>query len=420
MTKTSFGTTLEGAAVEKYTLKNSNGMETDIITLGATVVSLRMAGIDGKVRDLVLGYDTPEEYQKHTNYFGAIIGRNANRIGGAAIKINGKKYDLEQNDNENNLHSGSKGFHAVVWKVEKADDTSITLIYRSRDREQDFPGNMTVKVTYTLTEENELAITYEAVSDVDTVANMTNHCYFNLNGHDSGKIEKHLLQINASAYNPVIDSKAIPTGEILPVEGTPMDFRNRKEIGKDINADYEQLKHVGGYDHNFVIDRNGEGMELAATAICSESGICMEVYTDCIGIQLYAGNFIGEQTGKGGAAYGDRHGFCLETQYFPNAINEENFTSPLLKAGETYKTSTIYRFSIEKQEKKEPAVPEICIQYRTLEGSVNQIVEVIHQHFVQSGRDISEIERLQLYVKPEDLTVYYVINEDFTGSVPLF
>lgn len=448
MTKTLFGTTLEGAEILKYTIKNKNGMEADIITLGATVVSLRIAGRDGRVRDVVLGYDTPAEYQTHTCYFGAVIGRNSNRIGGAAFKLNEKEYQLEQNDNENNLHSGSKGFHAVIWEVEQKTDDAITLSCVSKDGEQDFPGNMTVKVTYMLTDDNEFSISYEAVSDADTVANMTNHCYFNLNGHESGKIENQLLQIFASYYNPVADEKAIPTGEISSVAGTPMDFNCMKEIGRDINDDDEQLKYVGGYDHNYVIDRIGDGMELAAVAKCRESGISMEVYTDCIGVQFYAGNFIGDQIGKGGAVYGDRHGFCLETQYFPNAVNEKNFASPILRAGEIYETDTIYRFMVEEPEeltKMAPdlmteapgseavsgvsmaaeteqtlAAPDICIQYRSLESSMDQVVEKIHRQYAQSGEDVSDIQKLQLYVKPEDLTVYYVINEDFMGSVPLF
>ncbi len=448
MTKTLFGTTREGAEVLKYTIKNQTGMEADIITLGAAVVSLRIAGSDGVVRDVVLGYDTPAEYQTHTCYFGAVIGRNSNRIGGAAFKLDEKEYKLEQNDNENNLHSGSKGFHAVIWEVEQAADDSVTLSYLSKDSEQDFPGNMTVKVTYTLTDENELAISYEAVTDADTVANMTNHCYFNLNGHDSGKIENQLLEINASYYNPVVDEQAIPTGEIAPVADTPMDFRTMKEIGRDIGDDDAQLKFVGGYDHNYVLDRKGDGMELAAVAKCRESGICMEVYTDCIGVQLYAGNFIGDQIGKGGAVYGDRHGFCLETQYFPNAVNEKNFTPPILRAGEIYETDTIYHFTVEQPEnltKMAPdlmteaqgseaapgvsmadgaeqtlAAPDICIQYQSLESSMDQVVEKIHRQYAQSGENVSEIQKLQLYVKPEDLTVYYVINEDFMGSVPLF
>ncbi len=448
MTKTLFGTTLEGAEILKYTIKNKNGMEADIITLGATVVSLRIAGRDGRVRDVVLGYDTPAEYQTHTCYFGAVIGRNSNRIGGAAFKLDEKEYQLEQNDNENNLHSGSKGFHAVIWEVEQKTDDAITLSCVSKDGEQDFPGNMTVKVTYMLTDDNEFSISYEAVSDADTVANMTNHCYFNLNGHESGKIENQLLQIFASYYNPVADEKAIPTGEISSVAGTPMDFNCMKEIGRDINDDDEQLKYVGGYDHNYVIDRIGDGMELAAVAKCRESGISMEVYTDCIGVQLYAGNFIGDQIGKGGAVYGDRHGFCLETQYFPNAVNEKNFASPILRAGEIYETDTIYRFMVEEPEeltKMAPdlmteapgseavsgvsmaaeteqtlAAPDICIQYRSLESSMDQVVEKIHRQYAQSGEDVSDIQKLQLYVKPEDLTVYYVINEDFMGSVPLF
>lgn len=346
MNKTAFGKTREGKEVSKYTLINQNQMELSVIDLGATVVSLKINGGDGAVRDIVLGYDNPVDYQTRTCYFGAIIGRNSNRIGGAEITIDGKEYPLEQNDNENNLHSGSKGFHAVIWDVEKCGDSSITFSYFSKDKEQDFPGSMTAKVTYTLTDENEVVISYEAVTDQTTVANFTNHCYFNLDGHDSGRVEEQEVEIKASAYNPVIDSKAIPTGEIAPVEGTPMDFRNMKKIGDDINADFVQLKHVGGYDHNFVLDGADGTMQLAARAKAAKSGITMEVYTDRPGIQLYAGNFIGDQAGKDGVRYGDRHGFCLETQYFPNAVNEPNFASPILKPDETYRTVTKYCFSV--------------------------------------------------------------------------
>lgn len=348
MNKTVFGTTKEGREVTEYTLTNCSNMELSVIDFGATVVSLKINGSDGAARDIVLGYDNPVDYQTRTCYFGAIIGRNSNRIGGAKITMNGTEYSLEQNDNENNLHSGSKGFHAVIWDVEKADDSSITFSYFSKDQEQDFPGNMTAKVTYTLTDENEVVISYEAVTDQTTVANFTNHCYFNLDGHDSGRVEEQEVEIKASAYNPVTDSKAIPTGEIASVEGTPMDFRKMKKIGADINADFAQLKHVGGYDHNFVLDGADGSMQLAARAKAAESGIAMEVYTDCPGIQFYAGNFIGNQVGKGGVSYGDRHGFCLETQYFPNAINEKNFAAPILKPDETYRTVTKYCFSVAK------------------------------------------------------------------------
>ncbi len=348
MEKTKFGVTKEGNDVTKYTLQNEKGMRLSVIDLGATVVSLQMEGSDGVCYDVVLGYDSPAEYQTHTCYFGAIIGRNANRIGGAKIALDGINYDLEQNDNENNLHSGSRGFHAVIWNIEKAGEDSITFSYVSKDREQDFPGNMTVKVTYALTEQNEVVIEYEAVSDQTTVANLTNHCYFNLDGHNSGSVKEQQLLIKASAYTPVVDAKAIPTGEIADVTDTPMDFRSMKKIGAQIEEDFAQLKHVGGYDHNFCIDGACGSMQPAACAKGAKSGIVMEVYTDCPGIQFYAGNFIGKQTGKGGANYGDRHGFCLETQYYPNAVNEQNFASPLLKPGETYRTTTKYCFSCER------------------------------------------------------------------------
>lgn len=344
----SFGKTKEGSEVKKYTLTNSNGMEVSVIDLGATIVSIKLADKNGVVRDVTLGYDKPEDYQTNTCYFGAVIGRNANRINQARITLDGTEYSLEQNDNENNLHSGSKGFHAVIWDVKTAEAQKIVFTYLSRDGEQDFPGNMNTSVTYELTDENELVISYEADSDKTTVANFTNHAYFNLDGHDTGSIENQELEILASYYTPVIDAKAIPTGEVAKVSGTPMDFRKMEKIGARIGEDFEQLKYAGGYDHNYVLDKADGTMQLAARAKAVNSGIFMDVYTDCVGIQLYTGNFIGEHAGKEGVTYGFRHGFCLETQYFPNAINEESFKAPVLKAGETYQSVTKYRFFVEK------------------------------------------------------------------------
>jgi aldose 1-epimerase len=210
--------------------------------------------------------------------------------------------------------------------------------------EQDLPGNMTAKVTYRLTDDNELILSYEAVTDKTTIANFTNHTYFNLDGHDSGRMEEQELEIRASYYTPVADSKSIPTGDVEKVAGTPLDFRTMKKIGANINDDFIQLKYAGGYDHNFVLDKADGSLQLAARAKAVNSGISMDVYTDCVGLQLYAGNFIGEQNGKDGVKYGDRHGFCLETQYFPNAINEENFKSPILNPGEKYHSVTKYCF----------------------------------------------------------------------------
>ena len=248
MSSIEFGKTKEGKTVTKYLLKNKNGMEVSVMDLGATIVSVLVPDRNGVKRVVVLGYDTPQEYQDHTCYFGAVIGRNANRIGGAKIVLGDREYQLEKNDNGNNLHSGKNGFHAVIWSVEQQKEDEITFSYLSKDLEQDFPGNMTAKVTYTVTDDNELSIAYEAVSDQTTVANFTNHAYFNLNGHDSGCMENQELEILASYYTPVKDGEAIPTGDVEKVAGTPMDFRKMKKIGQDVGADVEQLKFVGGYD----------------------------------------------------------------------------------------------------------------------------------------------------------------------------
>lgn len=344
MEKKFFGTTKEGAKVTEYTMENASGMCVSVIDLGATITSVKVKGNGGKLYDVVLGYDNLVDYQNHTYYFGAAIGRNANRIDHAKITLDGRSFALEANDNENNLHSGTNGFHAMLWEVEREEPQSITFCCLSRDGEQDFPGNMTAKVTYTLTDEDELVIAYEAVSDQTTVANFTNHSYFNLDGHTSGSVEEQELEILASYYTPVIDSKAIPTGEIVSVAGTPMDFREMKKIGAEIGADFDQLIYAGGYDHNYVLDKADGSMQLAARARAVHSGICMDVYTDCVGIQFYAGNFVENHTGKEGASYGFRHGFCLETQYFPNAVNEKNFKAPLLRPGETYRSNTKYCF----------------------------------------------------------------------------
>ena len=349
MNKSEFGATKEGALVTKYRLTNRNGMEVEVIDLGATIVSVRVPDRNGALTDVVLGYDTPVDYQNHTCYFGAVIGRNANRIDRARLTLEGKSYELEPNDHENNLHSGSGGFHAALWEAEmELGEREITFRLVSKEGEQGFPGTMTARVTYTLTDDNELVISYHALADQTTVANFTNHSYFNLDGHASGSILNQKLEILASYYTPVIDSKSIPTGEIEKVSGTPMDFRKMKKIGADIDTEFKQLAFTGGYDHNYVLDKADGASQLAARAKAARTGICMDVYTDCVGVQLYTGNYIGEQTGKGGASYGFRHGFCLETQYFPNAVNEPNFKTPVLKQGEEYHSMTKYCFSVEQ------------------------------------------------------------------------
>lgn len=341
-----FGKIDSGELAHLYSICNKNGAKLSVTDLGATIVGLEVPDKKGKLRDVILGYDNAKEYQSHTFYFGACIGRNANRINKAVVELNNKNVSLEVNDNDNNLHSGTHGFHNVLWGVCSPEPNSIALTYLSKDGEQDFPGNMETKVTYTLTDDNELIIHYEAVSDKTTVANFTNHSYFNLNGHDSGNVYDQELMIKAQAYTPVIDAKAIPTGEIQSVEGTPFDFREYKKIGQDIEVDNIQIKYGNGFDHNFALDKNGHEMTLAGSARSAESGILMDVYTDCVGMQFYSGNFIEKHQGKSGVMYDFRNGFCLETQYFPNAVSEPKFESPVINPGEKYDSITKYSFSL--------------------------------------------------------------------------
>ena len=347
MNKESFGTSKQGEAVSVYTLTNKNGAQVRVTDYGATLVSIIVPDRDGNMQDVLLGYDNVTGYENNTCYFGAVIGRNGNRIANAKVTIDGVTYDLDQNDNENNLHSGNKGVDTIVWDVAAQTEQAVTFRCVSKDLEQGFPGNMDIEVVYTLTDDNAVEIAYKAVSDKDTVANFTNHAYFNLAGHASGFVGEQELRIAASNFTPVIDAKAIPTGEIVPVAGTPMDFTTAKKIGQEIDSDDIQIQYGGGYDHNYVLDKSEKGaFELMAEAYAPETGIVMKAYTDCPGVQFYSGNFITEQTGKQGAVYHKRDGFCLESQYYPNAVNEPNFDAPFLKAGEVYTTKTSYQFGI--------------------------------------------------------------------------
>ena len=346
MKQTTFGKTAEGTEASLYTICNSKGMRALVTNYGATLVSVFVKNKNGEDTDVVLGYDDVADYQKNTCYFGAIVGRSCNRIANAKFTINGVEYQLEANDNENSLHSGSNGFSRRFWTVKEQKADEITFEIEDADLEQGFPGNAVVDVTFKVTGENALAIIYNAKADKTTTFNMTNHSYFNLNGHASGSVYTHTLQINAEHYTPVKDSKAIPTGEIAPVEGTPFDFTEAKPIGRDIEANDTQLHYGSGYDHNFAIDKTAPGVEKVATAYSPESGIQMDVYTDCVGIQLYTANFIVGQEGKGGVKYNNRDAFCLETQFYPNSINETNFSTPVTKAGDTYHTETDYKFSV--------------------------------------------------------------------------
>lgn len=341
-----FGTVKSGAETKLYTLENKKGTKIKVTNFGAALVSVIMADKDGKERDLVLGYDTAAAYENGGCYFGATVGRSANRIAGAKCTIAGVDYELEANDGVNNLHSGKNGVTFKVWEVKAKDEkiNSITFTCESRDMEQGFPGNMKVDVTYTLSEEDVVRIDYDATADQETIANFTNHSYFNLDGHDSGVVYDQKLKLYASNYTPFIDAGSIPSGEIVSVKGTPMDFTEFKAIGQDIDSEFQQIQFGGGYDHSYVVD--GSGMRKMAEACSEVSGIHMTAYTDLPGVQFYAANFVNGEKGKNGTVYEKRNAFCLESQYIPNAINQEGFESPIVKAGEHFHSRTEYRFEV--------------------------------------------------------------------------
>ena len=344
--KQAFGVTQGQQPVELYTLTNASGVEARIMTYGGTVVSLKVPDRQGRLADVVLGYETLEGYLKNSPYFGAIIGRYGNRIGKGTFSLNGKQYTLSKNNGENTLHGGIKGFGTVVWKakeVKSKDGVGLELTYLSKDGEEGFPGNLSVTVVYTLTNQNELKIEYSATTDKTTVVNLTNHSYFNLAGE--GSILKHELMINASRFTPV-DAGLIPTGELRSVKGTPMDFTQLAVIGTRIDQQDEQLTFGRGYDHNWVLNNATGKLALAARAYEPVSGRVMEVLTTEPGLQFYSGNFLdGSITGKGGQVYKQRSGFCLETQHFPDSPNKPGFPSTVLRPGQTYSTATIYKFT---------------------------------------------------------------------------
>lgn len=345
ITKTSFSKTPDGKEVFCYTLDNEKGLKAEILTYGGIVKNLYVQDKDGNTRDVVLGRDTLEEYLNNEGYYGALIGRHANRIAKSTFTLGNKEYKVGANENGNSLHGGFIGFDQKVWDAQESGEKNspaLILTLTSPDGDEGFPGNLDVKVTYTVTAENSLKIHYEAISDKDTLVNMTNHTYFNLNGHSSGDIYSTVLQLNASHYTPNTD-ECMPNGEVLSVSGTPFDFRVPKPIGQDIHADFEQIQMFSGYDHNFPI--SGRGYRLAAKASSPESGISMEVYTDKPAMQLYTGNAIEEgRVCKDGYVYSQHHGFCMETQYFPNAMSFSHYPAPILKAGEKYDFTTEYKF----------------------------------------------------------------------------
>jgi len=341
-----FGKTSSGETVELYTLKNAKGVEAGISTYGGVVVSLKVPDRGGALGDIVLGFDDFQGYLLPPPYFGAIIGRYGNRIAHARFTLDGVEYKLAKNDGDNSLHGGTRGFDKVLWKARPGNGQSLELTYLSKDGEEGYPGNLSVTVVYTLTDNNELKIDYTATTDKDTVLNLTNHSYFNLAGQGKGDVLAHLLTLNADRYTPV-DKGLIPTGELRSVEGTPFDFRQPHLIGERIGSNDEQIALGRGYDHNFILNRTGDGLSLAAKVSEAKSGRVLEVLTTEPAIQFYTGNFLdGTIRGKGGKVYGRRSAFCLETQHYPDSPNHPSFPSTELKPGATYHTTTVYRFSI--------------------------------------------------------------------------
>ncbi|MFL6213367.1 MAG: aldose epimerase family protein [Blastocatellia bacterium] len=346
--KESFGKLPDGTPVDLYTLTNANGVEMKVITYGGIVTSLKTPDRNGQLGDIVLGFDNLQGYLDKSPYFGALIGRYGNRIGNAQFTLNGKTYRLPKNDGDNTLHGGIKGFDKVVWKARPLpikDGAALELIYASKDGEEGFPGTLTVRVVYTLNNRNEWRIDYTATTDKPTVVNLTQHSYFNLAAGAAPNNLAHEVYLNADRFTPVAKG-LIPTGELQAVKGTPMDFTRPMAISAHIDDNYDQLQLAGGYDHNWALNKAGSGMTLAARVVEPTSGRVLEVSTTEPGIQFYAGNFLdGTITGKGGKVYVKRYGFCLETQHFPDSPNKPNFPTTTLKPGETYKTTTVYKFS---------------------------------------------------------------------------
>ncbi|HSL23633.1 MAG TPA: aldose epimerase family protein [Vicinamibacterales bacterium] len=345
-----FGT-IDGAAVEIITLTNPTGLEVRAITYGGIIISLRTPDRQGNFDDIVLGYATAEEYARNNSpYFGAIVGRYANRIARARFTLDGKTYQLAANNGPNHLHGGMKGFDKAIWKAEPFHDArnaGVVFSGRSAAGEEGYPGNLDVRVTYTLTDRNQLVIDYEATTDAPTVVNLTHHSYWNLAGAGSRDILDHRLQIDADSYTPV-DATLIPTGELAPVDGTPFDFRQPTAIGARITQDNQQLKYGPGYDHNFVLKRRGSP-EPVARLIEPTTGRTLEVETTEPGMQFYSGNFLdGTITGKDGRVYRKHYGLCLETQHFPDSPNQNHFPSTVLRPGDEFTSRTIYTFGVEK------------------------------------------------------------------------
>lgn len=348
LVKTNFESEVDGKPTALYVLKNKKGAEACVTNWGGRLVSVMVPDNKGKLTDVVLGYDNIDQYVAYPdNNYGGLIGRYGNRIANARFTLDGKEYQLPQNNNGHCLHGGPKGYHAVVWDANQIDDQTIELTYLSKDGEAGFPGNLNVKVIYKLTDDNAIDIKYEATTDKPTVVNLTNHSYFNLSGVPGSQILDHTIMINADSYNPV-DSTMIPTG-IEPVEGTVMDLRQPVVVEDHIDDPFTQLVYGGGYDHNWILNTGGDITKLAAKVTCPTSGIVMEVYTNEPGLQFYAGNSMAKEGDKGklGTVYPHRGALCLETQHYPDSPNQSAFPNVVLRPGETYKSECIYKFSVQ-------------------------------------------------------------------------
>ena len=342
-----FEAIIDGQPTHLFTLTNKNNMEVCITNFGGRIVSINLNDKNGTPRDVVLGFDNIDDYVNIPSDFGASIGRYANRIAGAQFQLLDRIYLLEANDGDNCLHGGPKGWQYKVFEGKQLSDSQLELTLLSPDGDMDFPGNLNVKVTYTLTDDNAIDIQYNATTDKPTVINMTNHSYFNLSGDPTSDNSDHVLYINADNYTPV-NAKLIPLGNIETVKGTPMDFTTPKTIGQDINqTDFEQIKLGNGFDHNWVLNTQGDITQLAARATCPTTGISVEVYTNEPGIQVYAGNFLnGRVKGKHGITYNKRTAVCLETQHYPDSPNQPQFPSVVLEPGQTYNSECIFKFTI--------------------------------------------------------------------------
>jgi aldose 1-epimerase len=343
-----FGAMPDGTGVDVYTLRDASGLEVRAITYGGIITSLKTPDRTGAFGDIVLGFNSLDGYLKRHPYFGAIVGRYGNRIGGARFSLDDANYTLAANNGPHHLHGGVRGFDAYVWTAQPVSWRNAIVFSRtSPDGEEGYPGALSVQVTYELTDRNELVVEYLATTDKATPVNLTQHSYFNLAGEGTGDILGHTLLVNADRYTPV-DATLIPTGELAPVEGTPFDFRKATPIGARIDAAHPQIANGQGYDHNFVLNRTGDGLQLAARVVEPSSGRTLEVSTTEPGVQFYAGNFLdGTLTGKAGRNYQRRSGFCLETQHFPDSPNKPAFPSTILRPGSEYRSRTVFRFGVE-------------------------------------------------------------------------